>query len=912
MSGSYTIGGASSDFDSISHAVDSLISNGVSGSVIFNIRPGTYEEQLIIPEIFGASAANTITFQSESGNAEDVIWQYAPTFTKDYIVLLDDADFIRFFNIHFYSGLLPGDYSTGIRFINEVDDIQISGNIFFGNDERTGALIFDPDTEPGSPNHLTITNNEFYDFEEAAIKLNGTGNHVGVIISGNTIYDPQSYFGITIDNYDSLSIENNMVTAENRTIRSNGCKNRIIRNNKVFAKYYGIEIAGGGGGAGPLAGLVANNMIVVGSSDAGGGIWLNGNISGLKVFHNTVFCTEPVLTGGAALLLSQPSSLQGAYRIINNIFIHSGAGLAIKVQNTGTNFELDHNDFYSNGVNLANWLNTLYTDLTSLQSASGQNLNSVSKWVDFKDPIQSDFHIVACSIGDNYLKGIGLPEVPLDFDGQIRDLIDPYMGADETFDSPPNLFTSRQDYGLDNSHRFDSGDVDGDGDIDLAIAVAPQINGEGGVTFLFNDGTGYFSGTFELPFNEDDGWRVEAADLDGDDNIDFIVPTDDTVWISWNIGGGVYTQPEYFPSCPSCLNDDVTTEDLDNDDDLDLFFRYFGQISPEDSGSVIDYLNLGNRNFYPTSYVWPDAVLEHPAIVRFADFNNDSYLDLLLSDYINSRIAIQFNLGIDGSGEWMGFDDGNTYSVSNKDIFAADFDGDDNPDVITQKFYDIQNTDSLILLRNTGNGTLGIAEMLDTDGYREPDRFIPLDYEGDGDIDIVTANITGDISLLLNDGTGNFTRVVACDSGGTITGITYFKDILTDDFNNDGKPDIALLWSDSGSDTISVYLNAGWIPTGIESQKEDISTVNGFELLQNYPNPFNPSTIIQYSVPTRSSVMLKIYDILGSEVTTLINEEKDRGVYSVNFDASGLASGIYLYRLQAGSFVQTKKMILLK
>jgi len=85
-----------------------------------------------------------------------------------------------------------------------------------------------------------------------------------------------------------------------------------------------------------------------------------------------------------------------------------------------------------------------------------------------------------------------------------------------------------------------------------------------------------------------------------------------------------------------------------------------------------------------------------------------------------------------------------------------------------------------------------------------------------------------------------------------------------------------------------------------------------FSLAQNFPNPFNPSTKIKYSVPQRSNVTLKVYDILGNEIATLVNEEKDQGVYTVNFDANNLASGLYLYRIQAGSFIETKKMILLK
>ena len=91
-----------------------------------------------------------------------------------------------------------------------------------------------------------------------------------------------------------------------------------------------------------------------------------------------------------------------------------------------------------------------------------------------------------------------------------------------------------------------------------------------------------------------------------------------------------------------------------------------------------------------------------------------------------------------------------------------------------------------------------------------------------------------------------------------------------------------------------------------------------YALEQNYPNPFNPTTIIEYSVPnvvTRRgvSVQLKIYDMLGNEVATLVNEQKSAGSYKVNFDASNLASGVYLYRLKTSSgLIMTKKLMLIK
>ena len=85
-----------------------------------------------------------------------------------------------------------------------------------------------------------------------------------------------------------------------------------------------------------------------------------------------------------------------------------------------------------------------------------------------------------------------------------------------------------------------------------------------------------------------------------------------------------------------------------------------------------------------------------------------------------------------------------------------------------------------------------------------------------------------------------------------------------------------------------------------------------FRLEQNYPNPFNPSTKIRYSIPQSSKVVIKLFDILGNEIETLINEEKPAGTYAVEFDAITLPSGVYFYQLRAGNFVETKKMLLLK
>lgn len=90
-----------------------------------------------------------------------------------------------------------------------------------------------------------------------------------------------------------------------------------------------------------------------------------------------------------------------------------------------------------------------------------------------------------------------------------------------------------------------------------------------------------------------------------------------------------------------------------------------------------------------------------------------------------------------------------------------------------------------------------------------------------------------------------------------------------------------------------------------------------FALLQNYPNPFNPSTNIQYAIANRQFVQLKVYDVLGNEIATLVNEEKSSGTYEIEFSVGAsqllaLTSGVYFYQLKAGNFLETKKMVFLK
>jgi photosystem II stability/assembly factor-like uncharacterized protein len=120
----------------------------------------------------------------------------------------------------------------------------------------------------------------------------------------------------------------------------------------------------------------------------------------------------------------------------------------------------------------------------------------------------------------------------------------------------------------------------------------------------------------------------------------------------------------------------------------------------------------------------------------------------------------------------------------------------------------------------------------------------------------------------------------------------------------------SIVWGVGGGGKIMNTITGGQTLIGISNNEKMFNP--DFELYQNYPNPFNPVTNIQYDLPKNVFVSVKIYDLLGREIKTLVNEYKNAGSYIVNFNGSELSSGIYFYRIQAGSFVQVKRMGLIK
>ena len=162
------------------------------------------------------------------------------------------------------------------------------------------------------------------------------------------------------------------------------------------------------------------------------------------------------------------------------------------------------------------------------------------------------------------------------------------------------------------------------------------------------------------------------------------------------------------------------------------------------------------------------------------------------------------------------------------------------------------------------------------------------------------------------------------NSGGivewTINGVAICTATSPQDLHqltSDGRGGAIVTWQDGRNSDWDIYAsrvdtngNLG-NTTPVEDEVETVKPEK-FDLLQNYPNPFNPNTEINYQLPERSFVAIKVFDVLGTEIAVLVNEEKPAGSYEVEYNASNLPSGVYFYQLSAGSFIETKKMILLR
>ena len=274
LSGTYTVGSGGT-YASFTDAVSALTSLGVSGPVAFNVISGSYNEQIQIGRIAGASSVNTITFKAQSGSAADVTLSFTPTSSNNYVVLLNRATYIRFQNMTF---AVPGAVSSGkiVVFQGNATDNTFQNNIFNGapGGSTLGSLSIVSSAGSDSIANTVIEGNAFNDGSFGVV-LSGFGVSLfspGTQITNNTFLR-QGQYPIELIYHDAPQVNGNTITTSSAY---NGiyllyCNNalRVLKNMvSLTPAYYGIYLYGCFAAVG-AHGLVADNFVAIGGTSTG-------------------------------------------------------------------------------------------------------------------------------------------------------------------------------------------------------------------------------------------------------------------------------------------------------------------------------------------------------------------------------------------------------------------------------------------------------------------------------------------------------------------------------------------------------------------------------------------------------------------------------------------------------------------
>ncbi|PLX31411.1 MAG: hypothetical protein C0600_05800, partial [Ignavibacteria bacterium] len=469
LSGTFTIGGASPDYATFSDAVADLNAYGICGPVVFNVRSGTYNERVDIQGIIGASAINTVTFQSESGNRADVNITHGASGTGDNGVLsLGSASFVTFQNMTMTS--TNASYCQVVNMGGSTDCTIESCDLIAPTVATTSnyaAVVYGY----GSNNHRSTINN-----------CNVRNGSYGIYFGGSSNTNTQDYCVVTNNEITNsyytgyYSYYQGFETFADNTIDLGpgynymyltffyyGHDANIERNNwfgsgrtyayGVYFYYQNYYVPG--------TTRFVNNMVTLTGQTYGYRAMYKYRSYNTLFAHNT-FTMDSPYASGYLIYDYYPSGCE----YYNNILTHTGTGYAWYMYQGSTVTGSDYNVFYTGGNNFIYWDGTR-TDLTALQNASGMDQNSIVKMPTFRNITTGDLHLSGPSEDDADLFGTLLTTVTDDIDHELR--VQPYRGADEACYVLPGALT----------YEF----VDGSG-LQTAYAEAPGTVGiKYGVTF---------------------------------------------------------------------------------------------------------------------------------------------------------------------------------------------------------------------------------------------------------------------------------------------------------------------------------------------------------------------------------------------------------------------------------------------
>lgn len=443
MTGSYTVGGTTPDFKSINEAVGALYSRGVCGATLFKIAAGTYPEQISLSPIPGASASNTVTFQSADADSSKVTLSLASTTAtgvNNALIQLNGADYVTFKQMtlartgtNTYAQVIEikgGAHNN--RFLNNI----IAGTKLSSATAGTNADVFVSLADKDTGNWIK---NNVIRFGYMSMDLNSTSGNSenGWVIDGNII-DSSYYRAISITYNDGLTITKNRLT---RVVTSSGTNAVYLAACNAALNFSGntVYMSSGGPAAVYFAdckatssghGTIVNNMISMQATSTYAAPYALqlGDIAYLDVYFNSllVYGTN---SSGAGLGTTVTGSANSNFK--NNVYSNSGGGPAAYITYSNIVNSSDYNNYDGSGSTLVVWNGSSYSSLSGLKSASSKDANSLATKVFYVS--NTEMHGITPGING---KGTAISGISTDIDGTTRGT-PPDVGADE-FDLPKN------------------------------------------------------------------------------------------------------------------------------------------------------------------------------------------------------------------------------------------------------------------------------------------------------------------------------------------------------------------------------------------------------------------------------------------------------------------------------------------
>jgi hypothetical protein len=458
----------------------------------------------------------------------------------------------------------------------------------------------------------------------------------------------------------------------------------------------------------------------------------------------------------------------------------------------------------------------------------------------------------------------GMPEVY----GQIKDYT---TGFSDLIVMEKNLqggYDSVYNYDSTSSARTIIYDIDKDGWDELYLHRFPPD-------------TSYF-GTSYLIFKK-------PADTSLATRLSFVFHPFDIAQVNGNTfgdwDGDDYTDQIFIiPCCPPTIN----------------IFEYNPAINNFDSVYQYDFSLLDN--FY------------HGFII--GDFDQDSNIEFFAGS-VNGKVVSIENYGDNSySPNWQGM-----VETNNAYLYAAtnDLDGNGKQEVWIggYHFQDGEAITRITIFEASGNNNyvaVGKVDIIGAFNFYAKNMQV-LDVDKDGKEEVMLCIEQHVIILKFNGSQNHHTYEVFYIKRNDLAfggrNSVYYGATMHD-VTNDGKEDI-IIHLDDIIENVGMRLFTHIYKADFSVDvNEPTPLPEKFNLYQNYPNPFNPSTNIRFEIPERANVLIKVYNILGKEMATLVNEQKEAGLYEINYDASKLSSGVYICSIQAGDFFESRKMILMK